>query len=193
MTIESILNMTNTAAFKFADSFASPGLNVFMGYLAKSFLIVLPLIAVYLYYKKDRNVFSFVFAGVLLFAVAEVLKTIFKVPRPCELSSYSWINTVGCEGGYGFPSSHAMTLTGLAFFVKNYKYLEVLYIVWLALLLFGRIYLGQHYFTDVLVGAVLSVILAAVLYRYRKLVNSIGLGIFRMIFGRFTQREFVTD
>ncbi len=190
MTIESIINATNIAAFKIADSVASPGLNVVMGYLAESFFIVLPLIALYLYFKKDRNFFSFIFAVVALFVIAEVLKNIFRVPRPCEVSSLSWINTVGCEGGYGFPSNHAMTLTGLAFFIKNYKYLEVLYIVWLVLLLFGRVYLGAHYFTDVLAGAVLSVIIAAVLYRYRDSVNRIGMRILTKALGRMTPAEF---
>ena len=43
--------------------------------------------------------------------------------------------------------------------------------VWLVLILFGRIYLGLHYLTDVIAGAALSIVVAYIIYRYRDYIN----------------------
>ena len=61
----------------------------------------------------------------------------------------------------------------MTIFLKNYKYVRVLYIVWLVLILFGRIYLGLHYFTDVIAGAALSIVVAYIIYRYRNHINKV--------------------
>ena len=167
-----LFNGINIAAFHLVQGIASPALNFIMSYWAESYYLVLPLIAIYLYYRRDRNVYSFVFATVFLFIIANVLKDIFMEPRPCSLPDLSWINHVACESGYSFPSDHAVTLTGLAFFAKGYKYLRIAYIVWLLAILFGRVYLGQHYLTDVVAGAIISIIVAYVIYKYRDRVNS---------------------
>jgi membrane-associated phospholipid phosphatase len=66
-----------------------------------------------------------------------------------------------------------MTLTGPILFVKGYRYLRWLYFVWLALILFGRVYLGQHYLTDVIGGIVLSLVFGYALYRYRERINAL--------------------
>ena len=167
----------------------SPALNLVMHYWASSFFIVLPAIAIYLFYKKDKNVFVFAIAVVLLYVIADLIKMLVKEPRPCDVTSLSWINTYGCEGGYSFPSDHAMTLTGLALFINNYKYLRVLYLAWLIMVLFGRVYLGQHYFTDVVAGAVLSMVGAGILYKCRNWINTIGGRILYRILGSRTPEE----
>ncbi|MCL5122450.1 MAG: phosphatase PAP2 family protein [Candidatus Marsarchaeota archaeon] len=162
----------NIEAFKLADSLASPGLNYIMALLAKSFFIVLPAIVLYMYfYKKDMNTYSFIIAGIVFYVVSDIIKNIVREPRPCNVSELSWINNVGCESTFSFPSNHASVLTGLAFFLKGYKYLRIAYVVWLLLILFGRIYLGVHYFTDVIAGVVLSVVLYYVLSIYAKRIN----------------------
>jgi undecaprenyl-diphosphatase len=168
----------NIWAFEVAKAVASPFLNTLMIYLAKSFLIVIPILVIYLLLKKDMNVYSLVVAGILLYVVSDAIKLITKEPRPCniqELVNGSYpliINHVGCEASYSFPSNHASVLTGLVIFLKNYKYVRVLYVVWLVLILFGRIYLGLHYFTDVIAGAALSLVIAYIIYRYRDYINN---------------------
>ncbi|MEM3841324.1 MAG: phosphatase PAP2 family protein [Candidatus Micrarchaeaceae archaeon] len=162
----------NIEAFKLADSIASPALNYVMAILAKSFFVVLPVIALYMYfYRKDPNAYSLVVAGILFFIVSDVIKNIIREPRPCNISELSWINNVGCQSSFSFPSDHAAVLTGLAFFLKGYKYLRLAYVVWLLLILFGRVYLGLHYFTDVIAGVVISIVLYYLLSRYTKQIN----------------------
>ncbi len=145
-----------------------------MALLAESFYVVLPLVAIYLIWKKDRNIYALILAFLLLFVIGEGLKYLFQVPRPCSLQSLSWINQpAGCETGFSFPSEHAMALTGLVIFLKKYRWAEALYVVWLVLVLFGRVYLGAHYLTDVMVGAVLSLIIAYIVYKYRDNIYNI--------------------
>ncbi|MGI0141607.1 MAG: phosphatase PAP2 family protein [Candidatus Micrarchaeales archaeon] len=167
-----IIGAINSAAFQAAGSVASPALTLSMQYLAESFYVVLAAIIIYLYIKKDKNVFSFAVAIIVLFLATEVIKDIVKEPRPCTTDSFSGIGGI-CESGFSFPSNHAATLTGLLFFLKGYRYLRILYLVWLALVLFGRIYLGEHYLTDVIAGMVLSIIIAAIIYKFSGRINMI--------------------
>ncbi len=179
----------NIAAFQFMNSIASPSLNTIMGYLAESFYIVLPLIAIFLYLKKDMNFYSYMIIAVALFVISEVLKYIFAEPRPCSLPSLSWINQVGCESSYSFPSNHATVLTGLTFFVGKYKYIRVLYVIWLILVLFGRVYLGAHYLTDVIAGVIISLIIAYIAYRYREKANRLLNSIVRRVVPSLALKE----
>ncbi len=164
----------NVWAFQAAKAVASPALDFIMYWLAKSFLVVLPLLAIYMLLKRDMNVYSFVILGVLLYVVSDAIKLVTQEPRPCDVSATGlvWINHLACEASYSFPSNHASVLTGLTLFLKNYRYIQILYIVWLVLILFGRIYLGLHYFTDVLAGVALSLVVAYIVYRYRKQLNA---------------------
>lgn len=160
-----IISSLNSSAFGVASSLANPSLTALMVLLSESFIVVIPLLALWLYHRKDKNVFSFVSAFVLFYAVAELLKVLIAQSRPC-------IGLPGCEPGFGFPSSHATALAGPYLFLTEYKYLRFLYPVWLFLVLFGRIYLGQHTLIQVLAGVVISLVLGYVIYYYRKRVNN---------------------
>lgn len=168
-----IIASINNLAFQFAGSLASPTLTALMNYFAISFYLVLIGLGAFLYLKKDKNLFSFALALVALFALSEILKLIFAEPRPCQSEplAFPWIGGV-CESGFGFPSSHATTLTGLYFFIKEYRYINALYIIWLAIIFFGRVYLGAHYLMDVIAGVIISIIVAAIIYRYKNIINN---------------------
>jgi undecaprenyl-diphosphatase len=174
----------NIWAFQLMKSIASPALNTFLSYFAESFYIVLPLVIVYLILKKEKSVYAFSASLFILFAVSYILKLLFQEPRPCTMSDLSWINSVSCESGFSFPSNHAVVLTGPAIFLGKYRVLQALYIIWMLLELFGRVYLGQHYLTDVLAGAAISIIISAVIYRYREFILKIA---------RFFRITFLTE
>ncbi|MDE1850734.1 MAG: hypothetical protein KGH54_03000, partial [Candidatus Micrarchaeota archaeon] len=69
-----ILSALNSAAFQMASLVASPALNLFMQYFADSFYVVLAAMIIYLYVKKDKNLFAFTFAMVALVIIGEVIK-----------------------------------------------------------------------------------------------------------------------
>jgi undecaprenyl-diphosphatase len=162
----------NIAAFQFMKSIASPMLNSVMAALSQSFLLVLPLIALYMLLRKDRNVYIFSISIVLFYVINDTLKYIVREPRPCNTPALSWINTVSCETNYSFPSSHAAVLTGLPAFMGKFRYVRIAYLIWLALILFGRVYLGEHYLTDVIAGMLLSIAMTYIMYKYRSEINN---------------------
>ncbi|ASI14300.1 membrane-associated phospholipid phosphatase [Candidatus Mancarchaeum acidiphilum] len=173
----------NVWAFEFMKDISSPPLNTFMALLAKSFLIVIPLLVLYLYFsKKDMNVYTFIVAGIVFYLVSDAIKLIVREPRPCNVSELNWINVVSCQSTFSFPSNHASVLTGLSFFLSKYKYIRVLYIIWLFLVLFGRVYLGLHYFTDILAGMALSIVLYYIVIHFKDKINNFFNGIVKKIF-----------
>ena len=74
----------------------------------------------------------------------------------------------GYRGGrYGFPSSHAANTWSLAFFamylVRRRK-LTVFLCFWALLTCYSRMYLGVHYFGDIVVGTLIGFAYATILY-----------------------------
>ena len=189
--MSSIITSMNNLAFHAVLGIASPWLNTLMSLLAQSYYLVIPLIAIYLFLKKDKNVFSFVIGAVVVFIVTDIIKMIVMEPRPCSVADLQWINHVGCETSYSFPSNHATVLTGLSLFLGKYKYIRVLYIIWVILILFGRVYLGAHYFSDVIVGVILSIIFYYLIMKKKAVINKFCSKILHKVLKPIYPHEFI--
>ncbi len=129
------------------------------------FWIVLIVIAILLEERKHPGIqkkdiqfittflLSFLFTSLL---VNVVLKNIFQRPRPLPTTTYNLITTT-CPSDYSFPSGHASSAfaaaTVLAAFDKKRRWV---YFTFAFLISFSRIYLGCHYFFDVLAGALIG-------------------------------------
>ncbi|MDR2010460.1 MAG: phosphatase PAP2 family protein [Bacteroidales bacterium] len=76
-------------------------------------------------------------------------------------------------GQYGFFSGHAANGFGLAFitllFIRK-RYYTWIVLIWAVLVSYSRIYMGVHYPSDILVGAIFGTAMAFLIY---KLCNSI--------------------
>ena len=92
------------------------------------------------------------------------LKYLVNRPRPCQDEDlmFSVRELLGrCPGNPSFPSSHATNHFGLAFFsyftlkpyIKKWGYL---FFFWAATISYGQIYVGVHYPSDVLSGALIG-------------------------------------
>lgn len=129
-------------------------------------------VAVVLYWCIDKR-FAYKFMNVYLFSVAvnEGLKTIVKRARPYTKEG---IRSIGKEtGGYSFPSGHSQSIANISVQINARYYPEKklrriflpLGIVLSLLVAFSRMFLGQHYLSDVIVGLALGGALA-VLFGY---------------------------
>ncbi|MCL2739285.1 MAG: phosphatase PAP2 family protein [Bacteroidales bacterium] len=103
-------------------------------------------------------------ASVLLF------KDVFCRLRPShEPSLEGMVHLLERRGGlYGFVSSHAANLFGLATLcslILRTKWLNVLLFVSVSLVGYSRIYVGKHYPLDVVCGALLGVLTGWLIYK----------------------------
>ena len=117
--------------------------------------------------KWELKPFGLLIAGALLTVAmtdlgsVHLFKNVFMRYRPCHnLDIGPLIHLVNerCGGLYGFVSSHAANHAGIAIFLSltlfkgNGKWMSAL-IIWAVVVSLSRVYLGVHYPSDILVGA----------------------------------------
>ena len=84
--------------------------------------------------------------------------------RPCHEPALAWIRTIdGCGGKYGFPSSHASNVFGMVMIIGSFYKSSRYYLYPIAILVaLSRVYLGLHYPSDILGGAVYGMLIASI-------------------------------
>ena len=88
----------------------------------------------------------------------KILKEIFQRPRPCIALS-NIITPLGCNGTWSFPSNHAVNnFAAATFFYMLYPRLKWALFISAALVSISRVYLGLHYPSDILGGAIIGVV-----------------------------------
>lgn len=100
--------------------------------------------------------------GVLLLIAASdqisssLLKNLFERIRPCNVLVDVRI-LAGCTGSYSFPSSHAVNNFAFAlFFTKLYPKFKIAFFIVAILTAFSRPYVGVHYPSDIVGGALIG-------------------------------------
>jgi undecaprenyl-diphosphatase len=102
-------------------------------------------------------------------------KNVFERLRPCrEPLLEGLLRPHGCGGMYGFVSSHAANVFALAAFLTPLlrKYSVIRFggiYLWAAAVGYSRIYLGWHYFGDVVCGALLGIMLGTAIFHLQRL------------------------
>ncbi len=90
---------------------------------------------------------------------AHLLKDLIGRDRPCSQHDLqSWMRLLdGCRDSHGMPSSHATNMFGVATLLTRYyrKWWPVFFAI-AAIISYTRMYLGLHFPSDVLVGAILG-------------------------------------
>lgn len=86
-----------------------------------------------------------------------ILKELFERVRPCNTLADA-ITPLGCAGGYSFPSNHALNnFAAAVFLLRIFPVYKWIFISTAILISISRIYLGVHYPSDVLGGAILGI------------------------------------
>jgi membrane-associated phospholipid phosphatase len=125
-------------------------------------------IAILLFLFKKRFLALMVFSS---FAISGILTQLIKMfiseARPALFlakDNYPYfIENVTLHNFHSFPSGHSTSAFALAsilcFAVKNKKW-SVVFLLAAALVGYSRIYLGQHFITDVAVGSIIAVLIS---------------------------------
>ncbi|MCB9257395.1 MAG: phosphatase PAP2 family protein [Chitinophagales bacterium] len=107
---------------------------------------------------------------------SQVLKNLFARTRPCllvELSTTINLLLDKCSGAYSFPSSHAANHFALAsFFAYSFRKhaLRFVLLFWASAICFAQVYVGVHFPSDVLFGALLGLSFGYLVYKIKKAV-----------------------
>ncbi len=130
--------------------------------------IMFMIVAALLYWCVDKayahRFFNVYILGV---AVTNVLKSCFKRPRP--FNAYAGeIKSIGDpETTFSFPSGHTESIASIstlltAKYGKKHKAVPIVFAVLTVLVMLSRMYLGQHYLSDVFCGLTVGVFCALV-------------------------------
>ena len=126
-------------------------------------------IVIFLWLKRMRGL-ALVLATALAVSISDflgaTLKELIARDRPCHVLS-NVKDIANCSNSFSFPSNHAVNSFTFATIVTlAYKNLTFLLYVSALLIGYSRIYLGVHYPTDVLSGALLGILIGFLGYKY---------------------------
>ncbi len=123
------------------------------------------------------------------FVVSSFIKNVVCRPRPSHdpavMDLLSYVN--GYRGGaYGFPSNHASNgfaaATFLALLLRN-RWVTLSAFLWAIGSCYSRMYLGVHYPTDILCGAMLGIVFAIIIFfLYKKAAKRLALPPYRDVY-----------
>ena len=136
-----------------------------VGSLIFSGIVILIVSTVLIKYNKKKDLKYFLIILAIGNALSYVFKLLFARERPDIL-------VLAIENTYSYPSGHTFITTFLygmilvlinKYYKKNYAFI-CLYAVLVLFVMFTRIYLGVHYFSDTLGGLLLGIVFLTMFY-----------------------------
>ena len=131
-----------------------------LGSLANYILFCVILLALQNYY-----LFKILVAGlIIIYLIVILIRTFYFKERPKKLSHHNYMERLDASA---FPSLHAARIAFLGIVLANY-YKNIFFSVLASLIVLGvlysRIYLKKHDFSDVIVGVIVGIVVSYILY-----------------------------
>ena len=168
-----LLAKGKTASFLVLNPFHQTPLDYF--FIAFTYLgdgiFAVAVIILLMVLRRWPQAWQLLIAFLLSALLAQIFKNVFSMPRPREVFNHGeylyFIDGITHHGFSSFPSGHSTSVftlaTMLAIFEKN-KRMNVFYLLTAVAVGYSRIYLGQHFLTDVLMGSFLGVTTAVLVH-----------------------------
>lgn len=125
--------------------------------------LVFMVVAVIVYWCVDKK-FAYRFFNVYLLSALtlEGMKHAFRRPRPFDAYSDKVVSIGDKTSGYSFPSGHSHSIANVSTqltlkYGKNRIYIPIVGAILTVAVMISRMYLGQHYLSDVIAGALCGI------------------------------------
>lgn len=141
----------------------------------KNWYLVYVLLWFIILFKGGKYRIAMAVAMILLVTITDqvsssLLKNLFERIRPCNALPDVHL-LAGCTGSFSFPSSHAVNNFAAAmFFGYFYKHLRWILFSVAAIVALSRIFVGVHYPSDVIGGAIIGIILGYICIKICKMI-----------------------
>lgn len=143
---------------KFFSGLSSPNIFSFMYYISHDiFFVAVILISSYLLKNKRKIIYLWAGTG-FAYVLSIILKFLVQRVRPISVNT---LDNLGNLGTFSFPSSHATVYFFIFAFMagcfeKN-NYYKFSFLIIAVLVSLSRVFLGVHYFSDIIGGGLLGV------------------------------------
>lgn len=172
----------------FNNTISNPVMDLIMPYVTdwSQFLMIRIILAgvfVYLlFFSGSKGRILIILISITIIISDQVSSTLIKPlvarPRPCHLMDGKFMVEnlrllVSCGPGFSFPSSHAVNHFAVAFILsKVYSKFKIYFFSFAILVSFSRIYVGVHYFFDVIIGSIVGMLIAITIFNSYSWINN---------------------
>ena len=149
----------------FNQSLSNPTLDKFFSIITSvnNWLIAyIVLLGITFKYGGSRGKIAVIFVLIMITVTDQlghkIIKEYFARPRPCNILN-NVITPQGCSGTYSFPSNHAFNnFAAATFFSFLFPNFRIILFITAVLIAISSVYLGLHYPSDIIGGAILGMI-----------------------------------